>query len=545
MVTYRPIVVLRTRRTMLYLCNLRPHFCLHWPPALHLFAARALKCLARCNPQWTKCANTPPYVIRVVEESVEDMMARYRLQSAILRVRTAVCIPRNAPSVSGRSVQPLRSHTGPHTQWLRSIRRQVKRGLKMIFSNSFIGPIAGHLIDEIAASTLPLSTAPSKERISDTTVEDNFLILMLKAFLSEAITLQQTGLTSIICETERLLRLLMNSVAVGLSSIGGDVPRNPIASDLIRHLCKERTYRRPYFNYILKSAERTSEFKRYLSILNLRLQRDLLLQCDFILHKAVTTFLDSQLDTFQQFYAKVIQERANTEMVDTSDPAPTLVAHFVDKLLRRWSALSSDDLLLVPLDDPDFEYLSETSTILAARLHIERMVMEKLYRSGIWMNDVRVERERDSVLHRELGNLNASVTMSDLQIPEHYHVLEPFQSAQDELRKLDRSHVPAEIVQCLRRVVECIVATLTLITPNSAPSADELLPVLIYVIIQVNPPRLLTNLAFIEVFGGVFDGEDQYIWCQFRAAVTEVRRMLSLLPSDQECRTSKATYHKG
>ncbi|KAF5404231.1 hypothetical protein PHET_01930 [Paragonimus heterotremus] len=464
------------------------------------------------------------------------MMARYRLQSAILCGRTAVPTPQNAPA-SGRSAQPLRSHTSPHIQWIRSIRRQVKRGLKMIFSNSFIGPIAEHLVDEVATFILPLSTAPSKERLPFATTEDNFLILVLKAFLSEAITLQQTGLTSIICETERLFRLLVNSVADGLSSIGGNLPRNPTAPGLIRHLCKERTYRRPYFNYILKSAEHSSEFKRYLSILNMRLQRDLSLQCDFILHKAVTTFLDSQLDTFQQFYAKIIQERANTEMVDIPDPAPALVAHFVDKLLHRWSALSSGDLLLVPLNDPDFEYLSETSTMLSARLHIERMVMEKLYRSGIWMNDAKVERERDRVLHRELASLNASVTMSDLQIPEHYHVLEPFQSAQDELRKLDRSHVPSEIIQCLKRVMECIVATLTLITPNSAPSADELLPVLIYVIIQVNPPRLLTNLAFIEAFGGVFDGEDQYIWCQFRAAVAEVRRMLSLIPSDQDCRT--------
>ncbi|KAF6780221.1 hypothetical protein AHF37_00477 [Paragonimus kellicotti] len=416
------------------------------------------------------------------EESVEEMMARYRLQSAILRAEQ-------------------RFHSSECFFCVRSFCQTV----------AFASP-------------------------ARTSVD---------SFHSEAGQTRQTGLTSIICETERLFRLLVNSVANGLSSIGGSVPRNPIAPDLIRHLCKERTYRRPYFNYILKSAEHSSEFKRYLSILNLRLQRDLLLQCDFILHKAVTTFLDSQLDAFQHFYAKIIQERENTEMVDTPDPAPALVAHFVDKLLHRWSALSSGDLLLVPLNDPDFDYLSETSTMLSARLHIERMVMEKLYRSGIWMNDARVERERDRVLHRELAILNASVTMSDLQIPEHYHVLEPFQSAQDELRKLDRSHVPVEIIQCLKRVMECIVATLTLITPNSAPSADELLPVLIYVIIQVNPPRLLTNLAFIEAFGGVFDGEDQYIWCQFRAAVAEVRRMLSLIPSDQDCRTSKVTYRMG
>ncbi|VDQ01923.1 unnamed protein product [Trichobilharzia regenti] len=121
-----------------------------------------------------------------------------------------------------------------------------------------------------------------------------------------------------------------------------------------------------------------------------------------------------------------------------------------------------------------------------------------------------------------------------------------------------------------------ILAALQLAHPTSIPCADDLLPVLIYLIIQVstfiecrlletpasgawtcatnimrfnrglrsldlgldgkseeaNPPRLLSNIEFVNNFGGdsLENGEIQYIWCQFCSAVAEIRHLMSIRP---------------
>ncbi|KAA0197784.1 hypothetical protein FBUS_04612 [Fasciolopsis buskii] len=90
------------------------------------------------------------------------------------------------------------------------------------------------------------------------------------------------------------------------------------------------------------------------------------------------------------------------------------------------------------------------------------------------------------------------------------------------------------MLHCLRRVMERIVATIRLACPQSVPNADDFLPVLIFTVLQVNPPRLLTNMAFVDLFIEPLNGEDQYVWCQFGSAVAEIRRLLSAAPLDSD-----------
>lgn len=69
-----------------------------------------------------------------------------------------------------------------------------------------------------------------------------------------------------------------------------------------------------------------------------------------------------------------------------------------------------------------------------------------------------------SVLHRELALLSRVVTLTELQIPEKYHVFEPFHSIQEELRSFGCSHVSAySILSCPSRffshILVCVHGT--------------------------------------------------------------------------------------
>ena len=74
---------------------------------------------------------------------------------------------------------------------------------------------------------------------------------------------------------------------------------------------------------------------------------------------------------------------------------------------------------------------------------------------------------------------------------------------------------------------------LKLSNPSNVPGADDLVPVLVYVIIKANPPALLSMIQYVETFVPVSEaiekpsqnspiqtgaGEDSFYWMQFTAA---------------------------
>jgi len=53
--------------------------------------------------------------------------------------------------------------------------------------------------------------------------------------------------------------------------------------------------------------------------------------------------------------------------------------------------------------------------------------------------------------------------------------------------------LPSDKVNCVSRVASTIMNLLSLAADRSVPAADDFLPVLVYVIIQANPPGLLST----------------------------------------------------
>ncbi|THD21709.1 hypothetical protein D915_007216 [Fasciola hepatica] len=542
------------------------------------------------------------------DESVDEMMDRYRKQteakqhshlanshdriargvkngpsvltaqnsSVVASVRLEASTSSGSPNglCSSCSYRAALSHSSAQ------LRIHLIRGLRRMFSSPLVGSVLNTIICQLMATEFSRTNGDYPANWSR---QDVFFMALLDALVSDTLISQDPGLTTCIRETKRLLeRLLLNTQVEASRDVGpgtsdqshlipwtlsteghpshttsfacSSVGQDSVVASLLTQLRIERRNRLAYLAYLKEQRNRALAQKHSLTMLQRRCERDLQAQCEYIVHKYVTAFLDSQREAFRRFYEQFTLLRNQSGMDDRDvrstgqgvrSAASHLASQFIQDLIQRWEAIEPDRRppILFPVSrlrtdeeeeiDSDFAHLA-SSHLLFARMHIRRLVMEKVYQSGVWMNDPALERERDLVLHRELALLKRVITLSELQVPERYHVFEPFHSVQDELRSFGCSHLPSDMLQCLKRVMERIVATLQLACPQSVPNADDLLPVLIFTVFQVNPPRLLTNMAFVDLFMDPLDGEDQYVWCQFGSAVAEIRRLLSAAPLDSE-----------
>ena len=59
---------------------------------------------------------------------------------------------------------------------------------------------------------------------------------------------------------------------------------------------------------------------------------------------------------------------------------------------------------------------------------------------------------------------------------------------------------------------------------QQAAGADDFLPVLVYVVIKANPPHLLSTQRYVNTFHEAkLEGEEQYCWMQFCAAIEFIK----------------------
>lgn len=59
-------------------------------------------------------------------------------------------------------------------------------------------------------------------------------------------------------------------------------------------------------------------------------------------------------------------------------------------------------------------------------------------------------------------------------------------------------------------------------------SADDFVPVLVFVLVKARPPGLLSTVQYVEAFESRrMSGENLYWWTQFRAAVEFIKVMVN------------------
>ena len=84
--------------------------------------------------------------------------------------------------------------------------------------------------------------------------------------------------------------------------------------------------------------------------------------------------------------------------------------------------------------------------------------------------------------------MNSNATYALVKSHFNYQIF-----AKAELKRLPAFKLPRDKVQCVSRVSSTIMNLLSLAADRLVPAADDFLPVLVYVIIQANPPGLLST----------------------------------------------------
>lgn len=173
--------------------------------------------------------------------------------------------------------------------------------------------------------------------------------------------------------------------------------------------------------------------------------------------------------------------------------------------------------------DPSWEGASST-LLESVEMTVERAAFARLYLHVLFPNgdgDI----ARDQVLSEHIRRVSACSSARSLGVPPAHTWAAPFPRAQRYLRHLAVYRTPRDKLQCIMRCVTSIMAVLGL-TEGSTPSADDLTPVLVYVILKVNPPSLLSTIELVNALGGTaLQGEALYWWTQFCAAVAYIKTM--------------------
>ncbi|CAG9822511.1 unnamed protein product [Phaedon cochleariae] len=162
------------------------------------------------------------------------------------------------------------------------------------------------------------------------------------------------------------------------------------------------------------------------------------------------------------------------------------------------------------------------------KITLERFIMKKFYKYSIYPNGDG-DRDRDRVLQHHISKLSTSIAPDhkDLLI-DRAHLREcPWPAAQDALRALRACDTPRDKMRCVVHCAKCVMHLLALSTQGGGATADDLMPVLVYVIIKVNPEALLSTIQYVNNFFHVDQlvGEEGYYWTQFCAAVEYIKTM--------------------
>ncbi|XP_013144515.1 PREDICTED: GTPase-activating protein and VPS9 domain-containing protein 1 isoform X2 [Papilio polytes] len=173
--------------------------------------------------------------------------------------------------------------------------------------------------------------------------------------------------------------------------------------------------------------------------------------------------------------------------------------------------------------DPSWEgasgALMETLEVTVERAAFARLYLHVLFPNGD--GDI----ARDQVLSEHMRRLAACTSALRAGVAPRHLWAAPYPHAQLQLRHLPVYRTPRDKISCIMRCVSSIMSVLAL-TDGSAPSADDLTPVLVYVILKVNPPSLLSTIELVNALGGsALAGEALYWWTQFCAAVAYIKTM--------------------
>lgn len=316
--------------------------------------------------------------------------------------------------------------------------------------------------------------------------KDNFLKMYLKTQLYEAISLQDMQKEAQLYETIRCVSVFTDHDCY----------------KLLRALKKDYNRRIYYMTYLTKSKQ---NILRSLNLIEKLVQRAKWRQslCSIHLTSVVArTYLET----------KENETRLNS-FVNEFRSLPS-----VDEKFDLYKSFTEElKLNLKPVWVNSREKLMELGETC-----LERLAISRVYRYAMFPNG-EIDQFRDSKVSECFSELANVVTSSHplIGISPIYENECPWTAAQKELRRINIFKTPQDKLECIKR---CLLTIQNLLAIAKSPvCADDLHPVLIYVIIKANPPTFLSNVQYIEGFYGSQLESEDYYWAQFIFAFSYIK----------------------
>ncbi|KYQ50700.1 GTPase-activating protein and VPS9 domain-containing protein 1 [Trachymyrmex zeteki] len=406
----------------------------------------------------------------VAGDTTDDILAKYRRKPSAASDTASI----ESNQSRTKEVEDERLSIDPNNVELSYAFADAKRKLRMVLSTADLQHIPWNTSERHCWSQ-----------------KENELVAFLQLQLAEAINLQDRALIAHLHETLRCVRLFNDDGC----------------RKLFKSLREDYQKRSPYIAYLIRCRQGLLSTLAHLDRLCVRVKCDRDAINNHLVSVCVRVFLEKR----EAFLLRFCDEFKKLTLADEKQD---LVDNFLGKVHAEMD------------NDPIWQSASANQLDLA-RVVVERTVMARVYHNALYPNgdgDV----YRDQLLHDHIKKLAKVVTPNhkDLRIPKVYHYECPWPWAQAELAVISAYKTPRDKLQCVFRCATTIMNLLSMASERGIPAADDLIPVLVYVIIKTNPPSLLSTVQYVDSFyGNRLEGEEQYWWTQFCSAIEFIKTM--------------------
>ncbi|XP_037939024.1 receptor-mediated endocytosis protein 6 homolog [Teleopsis dalmanni] len=317
------------------------------------------------------------------------------------------------------------------------------------------------------------------------------LLTYLQIQLAQAINLQNFQQISYVSEAIRCISSLEKNQHV----------------QLLEELQEDIQKRQNYLQYLMRFRQNLLLIMENIEQFESRLRGESVGCNRYLMSVCIRLFIEKRQDRIESFQEEFTRLTVSDDKID-------LIEEFIDELMKE---LLANGGLLCGMSDWQMQ---------EARISIERILLQRMYQQVMFPNED-ADLSRDTVLSEHIRKLQNVIRPSHhaLCIPQEFLSEAPWTFAQQQLSYISAYKTPREKLQC---VIRCISSIMSLLHMSSGrvPAADDLLPVLIYVVIMANPPYLLSTVEYISCFiGDKMDGEEQFHWTLFGSVVKFIKTM--------------------
>eukprot|EP00117_Sycon_ciliatum_P014976 scpid34730/ scgid4345/ GTPase-activating protein and VPS9 domain-containing protein 1 len=294
---------------------------------------------------------------------------------------------------------------------------------------------------------------------------------------------------------------------------------------MLHELAKECRQRSFYAAYLLQVKHGLVAAASYLENMSKHIQRTQSTVQLLFASSCARSFVEKHSSTIDAF----VEDFNSLQMVDEKSVA-------VEDFLSELCSQLDDETVWRGMSDDEWH---------SGQLAVERYCFGRIYRSAFWPNG-ETDKLRDRLIREHIESLTKSITVfhKSLQIAPKYCGQAPWPAAVTILKQLCRYKAPVDKLNVVSDCAQCIMLLLSRASrystlskhhddgvdeaeiEHSVPGADDLFPVLVYVIIQANPLALLSTVAYIENYHrSRMQGEASYWWAQFQSAVEYIKTL--------------------